>query len=93
MDSDSVEQVGWVMAYKDGYADGKAGRPQDARGKMKEALTSKPGASGRNAAQPSAQELADRAAAYQADKAKAGVTVSNMDAVRFVYEQAGVPLG
>jgi hypothetical protein len=46
-----------------------------------------------NSSQPSPGELADRAAAYQADKAKAGIRVSNMDAVRFVYEQAGVPLG
>jgi hypothetical protein len=96
MDS-GLEKIDYLVAYTHGYSDAKAGRPADSRTRMKEALvksdTSKAGASGRNTAQPSPGELADRAAHLQADREKAGKPISNADAVRFVYEEAGIPLG
>jgi hypothetical protein len=36
--------------------------------------------------------LAKEAEIYQAERAKQGVTVSNIDAMKFVYQRAGVPL-
>jgi hypothetical protein len=41
---------------------------------------------------PNHNELAKQANEYQAMRAKEGVEVSNIDAVKFVYQRAGVPL-
>ncbi len=43
-------------------------------------------------AKPNHNELAKQANEYQAMRAKEGVEVSNIDAVKFVYQRAGVPL-
>lgn len=45
-----------------------------------------------NAPRPSEQELANRARKYQDDQAKLGKTVSNLEAVTKVYNDAGIPL-
>lgn len=39
-----------------------------------------------------AQRLSKRANEYQAQKAKEGIKVSNEEAIKFAYEEAGVPL-
>ena len=95
-----LDYLTYSFGYEDGFKDAQEGKPSNARAHIRETAKSdgsKVKPSGARTAQggskPSAQELADRAAAYQSEKAKAGITVSNMDAVRFVYEQAGVPLG
>ena len=41
---------------------------------------------------PDHDALAKEAREYQAKQAKEGVEISNVDAVKFVYERAGVPL-
>jgi hypothetical protein len=91
-----LEKLDYTIAYTHGYQDATAGR-RASSARMKEALvtsdTSKAGASGRNTAQPSATELANRAAQLQADRAKAGKPISNAESVKICYEQAGVPLG
>jgi hypothetical protein len=45
-----------------------------------------------NSPQPSPGELANRAATLQAERAKAGKPISNAEAVKTVYQEAGVPL-
>jgi len=51
------------------------------------------GAGAANHADAPAYRLAKRAQEIRGQKATAGVTISNEEAVRLAYEEAGVPLG
>jgi hypothetical protein len=71
--------------YDRGYNDAQLGRPRSSP-PTTSATASNAGAT------PDVVELARRAASYQEEQSKLGNKVTNADAVRFVYEVAGVPL-
>jgi hypothetical protein len=92
---DSVtEHIDYLAAYTHGYSDATEGRPADARSRMKEAVVKSATTKviTNVSSQPSPQAMADRANAYQAEQAKLGRTITNTDAVKHVYFEAGVPL-
>jgi hypothetical protein len=92
-----LEQIGQLAAYRRGYDDAKKGlEPRSPRlvtegleqGDVELSATS----SNNSATPPDAVELARRAEIYVAEQAKLGRTVSNADAVKVVYQAAGIPL-
>jgi hypothetical protein len=94
-----LDYLTYSFGYEDGYKDAQEGKPSNARAHMRETAKSdgsrvKPSGSrtAQGGVQPSAQELANRAAQLQADREKAGKPISNAEAVKVVYEEAGIPL-
>ena len=88
-------QIDYLVAYTHGYSDAKEGRPADSRSRMKEALVTsnvpEVGARGNLSSQPSPQAMANRAKEFVATEEKAGRSVTMAEAMKHVYEKAGVP--
>jgi len=89
---DAIEESGYARGFEDGRHGRARSAPRRAFSQSSPAVAHQDAATSGDGPVPSPYELAVRASVYQAEQEKLGRKVSNTDAVKHVYEQAGVPL-